>query len=351
MKTEILNSDNLPIDRLAAGSLIPFVVTETGADSEPPIEVLICDAIAGGRRYIHGMPADLHLLRRLADGSEFRAKYALVCVDPATAELPSPAIVGDPPAGFTDLRKDLTFTATAGGSDFSDSCACTPTESCKAHGDTFRRDLARAINRNSRENGSNTPDFILADFLARCLEAFDAATRRRADWNESPEPASEMSIKINRDAQWNDAIARNFQDTRLKDLGNFEVFGPNETAVLLRMLHDGKDLDDPNSYPEDFPEAFRDAIEPEPLPPANPPQDDYCDDCKIFMLVRHPIEGVGVFCNECANKRQPDPNRPHKFEPYYEAPTRSFLCLTCDRPQDDSIHTEPAGEFPAAKGE
>ncbi len=46
----------------------------------------------------------------------------------------------------------------------------------------FRAELEQLINRNSMENGSNTPDFILAKFLAGCLEAFDAATHERETW-------------------------------------------------------------------------------------------------------------------------------------------------------------------------
>lgn len=41
----------------------------------------------------------------------------------------------------------------------------------------LERDLAKAINRNSRENASNTPDFVLAEYLVRCLEAYEAAVR------------------------------------------------------------------------------------------------------------------------------------------------------------------------------
>jgi hypothetical protein len=47
---------------------------------------------------------------------------------------------------------------------------------------TFRVELERIINSNSMENGSNTPDFILAAFLHQCLEAFDAATVERERW-------------------------------------------------------------------------------------------------------------------------------------------------------------------------
>ncbi len=44
------------------------------------------------------------------------------------------------------------------------------------------RALAAAVNRMSEENGSNTPDFILGDFLAGALAAFHEATRRREQW-------------------------------------------------------------------------------------------------------------------------------------------------------------------------
>lgn len=43
-------------------------------------------------------------------------------------------------------------------------------------------DLQSAINRNSAEKGSNTPDFILAEYLVSCLRAFDAAIQARELW-------------------------------------------------------------------------------------------------------------------------------------------------------------------------
>lgn len=46
----------------------------------------------------------------------------------------------------------------------------------------FRKELETAINRCSMENGSNTPDFILAEFLTRCLHAFDQSVTRREQW-------------------------------------------------------------------------------------------------------------------------------------------------------------------------
>jgi hypothetical protein len=47
---------------------------------------------------------------------------------------------------------------------------------------SFREALERLVNAHSRENGSNTPDFILAEYLCTCLAAFDIATQRREQW-------------------------------------------------------------------------------------------------------------------------------------------------------------------------
>lgn len=47
----------------------------------------------------------------------------------------------------------------------------------------FRRDIETAINRNSAENGSDTPDYILARYLEACLAAFDLAVRDRDEWH------------------------------------------------------------------------------------------------------------------------------------------------------------------------
>lgn len=46
----------------------------------------------------------------------------------------------------------------------------------------FRIELSNLINRHSLENGSNTPDFILARYLEDCLRAFDTATKHRDYW-------------------------------------------------------------------------------------------------------------------------------------------------------------------------
>ena len=45
--------------------------------------------------------------------------------------------------------------------------------------EAFRYELQELINRHSQENGSDTPDHILAGYLCACLDAFDHATTAR----------------------------------------------------------------------------------------------------------------------------------------------------------------------------
>jgi hypothetical protein len=46
----------------------------------------------------------------------------------------------------------------------------------------FEQNLRRLINAQSVENLSNTPDFILAEYLSGCLNAFNYAVQRREQW-------------------------------------------------------------------------------------------------------------------------------------------------------------------------
>jgi len=47
---------------------------------------------------------------------------------------------------------------------------------------SLSEEIRAAINRISRENVSNTPDFILAEYLMSCLVAFESANMRRENW-------------------------------------------------------------------------------------------------------------------------------------------------------------------------
>jgi len=53
---------------------------------------------------------------------------------------------------------------------------------CYAKELSFREELEMLLNKRSKENGSNTPDFILAKFLDDCLNAFDECVNARTSW-------------------------------------------------------------------------------------------------------------------------------------------------------------------------
>lgn len=48
--------------------------------------------------------------------------------------------------------------------------------------ENFRRELAMLMNRYSMENGSNTPDCLLADYLIESLRALDGVVNKRERW-------------------------------------------------------------------------------------------------------------------------------------------------------------------------
>ena len=54
--------------------------------------------------------------------------------------------------------------------------------------DSFRQELTELINRHSVENSSDTPDFILAAYLARSLAVFDLAMYEREGWYGRQKP-------------------------------------------------------------------------------------------------------------------------------------------------------------------
>jgi len=54
------------------------------------------------------------------------------------------------------------------------------------HQPTFREGLRHIINCHSMENGSDTPDFMLADYLVGCLELYDKTLLARDKWMSRP---------------------------------------------------------------------------------------------------------------------------------------------------------------------
>lgn len=46
----------------------------------------------------------------------------------------------------------------------------------------LKKEIEGVLNKHSAESGSDTPDFILAQYLMNCLEAFDKAVIHRDQW-------------------------------------------------------------------------------------------------------------------------------------------------------------------------
>jgi len=46
----------------------------------------------------------------------------------------------------------------------------------------FKQELEILINKHSIENESDTPDFILANYIAMCLEAYNVTLKSREQW-------------------------------------------------------------------------------------------------------------------------------------------------------------------------
>lgn len=46
----------------------------------------------------------------------------------------------------------------------------------------LEKKLSDLLNCESRESDSNTPDFLLAEFMVSCLDAFELASNRREVW-------------------------------------------------------------------------------------------------------------------------------------------------------------------------
>jgi hypothetical protein len=61
---------------------------------------------------------------------------------------------------------------------------------------SFEKELESLINRFSKENESNTPDFILAQYLDNCLKTFNQAVQQRETWyGRDPRPTKETLSK------------------------------------------------------------------------------------------------------------------------------------------------------------
>ena len=63
---------------------------------------------------------------------------------------------------------------------------------------SLQADIEAAINRANAESGSDTPDWILAQYLMGCLFAFNQATNQRARWYGQPGLTNSAGIEEGR---------------------------------------------------------------------------------------------------------------------------------------------------------
>ena len=58
----------------------------------------------------------------------------------------------------------------------------------------FKEELITLINKHSRENGSDTPDFLLGEYLIGCLNNFDTIVAKRDQWyfDDSDKPLTDV---------------------------------------------------------------------------------------------------------------------------------------------------------------
>jgi hypothetical protein len=64
--------------------------------------------------------------------------------------------------------------------------------------ENFRLELSHLLNRFSKENGCDTPDFVLAEYLHDCLTAFDKAVNLRSDWMNTKNGKWELVDKVDK---------------------------------------------------------------------------------------------------------------------------------------------------------
>ena len=69
----------------------------------------------------------------------------------------------------------------------------------------FEKELTDLINCHSLENGSDTPDFILAEYLVRSLKAFDHSAKDRADADHASLMEETFTSACDRRAAWNES--------------------------------------------------------------------------------------------------------------------------------------------------
>lgn len=93
---------------------------------------------------------------------------------------------------------------------------------------TFESELESLINRYSKENDSNTPDFILAEYLTDCLATWTKTTKAREKWYGK-------ELKINNDSLTVE-FAQAYREAQEAVTGFTRQPKANEVKIAQRLL-------------------------------------------------------------------------------------------------------------------
>lgn len=58
----------------------------------------------------------------------------------------------------------------------------------------FANELLSLLNKHSKENESNTPDFILAEYLIGCLKVFNESVNNRQIWYKTDNSPIDQNV-------------------------------------------------------------------------------------------------------------------------------------------------------------
>lgn len=61
--------------------------------------------------------------------------------------------------------------------------------------ENLKKDIAAILNKYSQENRSNTPDYMLADYMLGCLNVYENTISAREKWFGRPDPFKEINLK------------------------------------------------------------------------------------------------------------------------------------------------------------
>lgn len=85
--------------------------------------------------------------------------------------------------------------------------------------------LSDLINSESRENDSDTPDFLLAEFMVNCLDALELASNQREVW---------YGVHLDISNKWEELITKAINEASMcwSDIGKAGIFDSTKASQI-----------------------------------------------------------------------------------------------------------------------